>query len=88
MIPRLTIFDERDDCLLVYLPAGHSVRLPVLTSPLRKIDIIRALEQEGVEARVTVEPRTGRWSETLLCRMKDERCEKAQRQMAPAKVKR
>jgi len=52
---RLMIFDERTDCLVVYVPKGTgTVQLPPLAYPLTKERIDVAMREAALEYRLTV----------------------------------
>ena len=53
VVPRLMVFPDRPDCLVVYLPRCVTLKLPPLASPLSKASLAAALSEAGVDARVS-----------------------------------
>lgn len=59
-VPRLMVFPDRPDCLVLYLPIGMDLRLPPIASPFSKHDVGLACAQAGLDVRVS-EGTPGKW---------------------------
>jgi hypothetical protein len=76
---RIFVFPERPDALLVHVPEGKPLALPVLSTPFVKGEVSSACKLAGVDVRVR-ESTPGRWTPALERAKNDERGEIAQRQ--------
>jgi hypothetical protein len=79
MYLRVTCFTDRPEALLLFVPAGDRVSLPVLESPFVRAEVASALSKSGVDARV-VESVAGRWTQAAQKARDAERAERHQRQ--------
>lgn len=76
---RLMIFDERPDCLVVYVPQGTGiVQLPPLAYPFTKERIGEAMREADMEFRLTVGT-PGQWMASSSILKKAAKAERGQR---------
>lgn len=76
---RLMIFDERPDCLVIYLARGASLRLPEIPRPFNnKAGLSQALAAAGVDYRITTGT-PGQWIKAHKALHLAERAERGQR---------
>lgn len=68
---RVILFADRDTALLIHAREGEVVELPELRAPFDKATITDSAAKLGLNVRVTVEPRCGRWSDALRRRDND-----------------
>ena len=64
-VPRLMIFPDRPDCLVVYLPSKMTLRMPLISSPFTKIDVSAACVQAGLDVRIS-EGTPGKWGAAYI----------------------
>lgn len=78
-VPRLMVFPDRPDCLVVYLPNELSLQLPTLVAPFSKESLARACAQTGLDLRIS-DGTPGKWGAAYRSLRKAEAGEKKQRQ--------
>lgn len=78
-VPRLTVFPDRPDCLVVYLPEGSTLPLPPLASPFTRDGVSEACAQAGLDVRVS-EGTPGKWDAAYRALRRAEASERGQRQ--------
>lgn len=77
-LPRIMIFPDRPDCLVVYLPEGISLHMPTLHAPFDKEGVAVAFADAGVNVRIS-EGTPGQWNAAYSWLHKNERAERGQR---------
>lgn len=79
-VPRLMVFPDRPDCLVLYLPKDTTVVLPPLASPLTKAGVAENCAQFGLDVRVS-EGTPGKWGAAYSSLHKAEKNERRQRHL-------
>ena len=90
VVPRLMVFPDRPDCLVLYLPRGMALQMPVLHSPFAKKNVADACAKAGLAVRVS-DGTPGKWGAAYKSLHKAEVAERNQRHYlaeATANVKR
>ncbi len=76
---RIVLFEDRPNTVLVHVPEGGVLELPECRSPFNKDEVAIAASKAGLDVRVSIEPRAGRWTTAIVRRVRDQRAEKMQR---------
>jgi hypothetical protein len=75
---RVMVFDDRPDCLLLYVPERVELAIPKVTAPFTKKNLLEAFQGQNV--RITEAPNAGRWDTSVLAAKKAEKAERGQKQ--------
>jgi len=77
---RIVLFANRPTAMLVHAHKGSDFQLPKLRSPFEKDAVSQALGIAGLTVRVSLEVGTGRWTQSIGRKMREEKQERAQNQ--------
>lgn len=83
---RFMVFNERPDCLVVYLARGTSLRLPEIPYPFGKETLATALSRAGIDYRISTGT-PGQWIKTYKDLHLAECAERRQRDAEAVSVK-
>lgn len=76
---RIVLFEDNPNTLLVHADEGVSLELPECMAPFDKDTLAKAASKAGLEVRITVEPKAGRWSSSIRRRQSDQKAERKQK---------
>jgi hypothetical protein len=77
---RIVLFENRPTAMLIHAHEGSKFQLPQFQAPFEKNAVSQALGLAGFTVRVSVEIGTGRWTQSIGRKMREEKQERAQNQ--------
>jgi hypothetical protein len=77
---RIVLFENRPTAMLIHAHEGSKFQLPQFQAPFEKGAVSQALSSAGFTVRVSVEIGTGRWTQSIGRKMREEKQERAQNQ--------